>query len=40
MSVARLLAAMEVMVNVDSQVVVNQVLRQFATKGEKLKKYL
>lgn len=34
------LGAKEVDVKVDSQVVVNQVIGEYLTKGEKLKKYL
>lgn len=40
MSVTLLLGAKEVEVRADSQVVVSQVLGQYATNGEKLKKYL
>lgn len=40
MVVARLLGAKEVDVKDDFQVIVNQVLGQFATKGDGLKKYL
>lgn len=40
MLVAKLLGAKEVELKADSQVLINQVLEEFAIKGEKLKKYL
>lgn len=40
LSVTESLGATEVEVRVDSQIVINQVLGEFNTKGEKLKKYL
>ncbi|XP_040990483.1 uncharacterized protein LOC121237698 [Juglans microcarpa x Juglans regia] len=40
MTVARLLGDEDIEVRADSQVVVSQVLGEFATKGERLKKYL
>lgn len=40
LSIAKALGATEVEVKADSQIVVDQVLRVYSAKGEKLKQYL